>query len=154
MNFRAKSRDTINRKLSKRFARPMTAPDALAVEALNTETSGWWRIRQRRAASDHGAHIRRSNARARLARPGNPTQALTSHDSERGICVGGDMAHKSQFSIVTYQRSLGHWRAAISPYAHSGIFVLGRAAVSFITPDDYASEPDAVFAAEKIIQAL
>jgi hypothetical protein len=64
------------------------------------------------------------------------------------------MTNKSRFSIVTYQRSPGHWRAAISPFAHSGLFIGGRTAVSFITPDDYASEPDAVFAAEKIIQAL
>ncbi len=64
------------------------------------------------------------------------------------------MANKSQFSIVTYQRSPGHWRAAISPYAHSGIFIRGRTTVGFVTPDDYASESDAVFAAEKIIKAL
>jgi hypothetical protein len=61
------------------------------------------------------------------------------------------MADLSQFSIVTYERRPGHWRAAISPRAHSGIFIRGRTTVSFVTPDDYASEPDAKFAAEKII---
>ena len=84
----------------------------------------------------------------------NPTQVLTWQDSERGVRVGDDMANKSQFSIVTYQRSPGNWRAAISPYAHSGIFIRGRTTVSFVTPDDYASESDAAFAAEKIIKAL
>jgi hypothetical protein len=64
------------------------------------------------------------------------------------------MADKSQFSIVTYQRNPGHWRAAISPYAHSGIFIRGRTTVSFVTPDDYGSESEAVTAAEKIIKAL
>jgi hypothetical protein len=39
-------------------------------------------------------------------------------------------------------------------YAHSGIFVRGRTTVSFVTPDDYESESDAVFAAEKIIHSL
>jgi hypothetical protein len=68
--------------------------------------------------------------------------------------VAGDMVKKSQFSVVTYQRSPGRWRAAISPYAHSGIYIRGRTTVSFVTPDDYASESDAEFAAEKIIKAL
>jgi hypothetical protein len=64
------------------------------------------------------------------------------------------MADKSNFSIVTYQRSPGHWRAAITPFAHSGLFVRGRTTTSFVTPDDYASEPDAAVAAEKIIKKL
>jgi len=68
--------------------------------------------------------------------------------------VGDDVANISQFSIVTYQRSPGRWRAATSPYAHSGIHIRGRTTVSFVTPDEYASESDAVFAAEKIIKAL
>ena len=41
------------------------------------------------------------------------------HDGERGVRAGDDVANKSQFSIVTYQRSPGGWRAAITPYAHS-----------------------------------
>jgi hypothetical protein len=64
------------------------------------------------------------------------------------------VANKSQYLIVAYQRSLGHWRAAISPYAHSGIYIQGRTTTSFVTPDDYTSESDAVLAAEKIIKAL
>jgi hypothetical protein len=64
------------------------------------------------------------------------------------------MADKSQFSIVTYQRSPGHWRAAITPFAHSGLFIRGRTTTSFVTPDDYVSEPDAALAAEQLIGKL
>jgi hypothetical protein len=64
------------------------------------------------------------------------------------------MAEISQFSIVTYQRSPGHWRAAITPFAHSGMFIRGRTTASFVTPDDCASESDAMSAAEKIIRKL
>ncbi|MGO9949988.1 MAG: hypothetical protein ACLPWG_24490 [Steroidobacteraceae bacterium] len=64
------------------------------------------------------------------------------------------MADKSKFSIVTYQRSPGHWRAAITPYLHSGLFIRGRMTASFVTPDDSASESDAMFAAEKMIRTL
>jgi hypothetical protein len=68
--------------------------------------------------------------------------------------VGGDLAEISQFSIVTYERRPGHWRAAITPYAHSGLFILGKITTSFVTPDDSVSESDAKFAAEKIIRKL
>ena len=64
------------------------------------------------------------------------------------------MADKSKFSIVTYQRSPGHWRAAITPFAHSGLFMRGRTTASFVTPDDYASESDAMMAAEQAIRKL
>jgi hypothetical protein len=64
------------------------------------------------------------------------------------------MADKSKFSIVTYQRSPGHWRAAITPFVHSGPFIRGRTTTSFVTPDDYASEPDATVAAEQLIREL
>jgi len=64
------------------------------------------------------------------------------------------MADKSRFVIVTYQRSPGHWRAAITPDSHSGLLVQGRGTTSFVTPDDAASESDAMFDAEEIIRAL
>jgi hypothetical protein len=64
------------------------------------------------------------------------------------------MADISQYSIVTYERTPGHWRAAITPYAHSGLFIRGRTTTSFVTPDDSASEPDAKFAADEIIRKL
>jgi hypothetical protein len=80
---------------------------------------------------------------------------LTSQDSWREvICAQAIMADKSQFSIVTYQRSPGLWRAAITPFAHSGLFIGGRTTTSFVTPDDCASEPDAMIAAEQAIRKL
>jgi hypothetical protein len=64
------------------------------------------------------------------------------------------MAELSQFSIVTYERRPGHWRAAITPIRRSGSFIQGRTISSIVTPDDFGSEPDAKFAAEKIIRKL
>jgi hypothetical protein len=64
------------------------------------------------------------------------------------------MAELSQFSIVTYERRPGRWRAAITPMRRSGSFIQGRTISSIVTPDDFLSEPDAKFAAEKIIRKL
>jgi hypothetical protein len=64
------------------------------------------------------------------------------------------MGELSQFSIVTYERRPGHWRAAITPIRRSGTFIQGKTISSVVTPDDFASEPDAKFAAEKIIRKL
>jgi hypothetical protein len=64
------------------------------------------------------------------------------------------MAELSQFSIVTYERRPGHWRAAITPIRRSGTFIQGKTISSFVTPDDSVSESDAKFAAEKIIRKL
>jgi hypothetical protein len=64
------------------------------------------------------------------------------------------MAELSQFSIVTYERRPGHWRAAITPIRRSGTFIQGKTTSSVVTPDDFASEPDAKVAAEKMIRAL
>jgi hypothetical protein len=64
------------------------------------------------------------------------------------------MADLSQFSIVTYERRPGHWRAAITPVRRSGTFIQGKTISSIVTPDDYASEADARFAAEKMIRKL
>jgi hypothetical protein len=64
------------------------------------------------------------------------------------------LAEISQYSIVTYERRPGHWRAAITPVRRSGSFIQGHTTASIVTPDDFASEPDAKFAAEKIIRKL
>ena len=64
------------------------------------------------------------------------------------------MAELSQFSIVTYERRPGHWRAAITPNRQSDTFIRGKMTSSFVTPDDFASESDAKFAAEKIIRKM
>jgi len=64
------------------------------------------------------------------------------------------MADISQYSIVTYERRPGHWRAAITPIRRSGTLIQGKTISSIVTPDDSASESDAKFAAEKIIRKL
>jgi hypothetical protein len=64
------------------------------------------------------------------------------------------MADITQFSIVTYERRPGYWRAAITPLKHSGIVIRGKTVTSMITPDDYESEPDATFAARRMIMNL
>jgi hypothetical protein len=72
----------------------------------------------------------------------------------RGLFRRDDLAELSQFSIVTYERRPGQWRAAITPYRQSGGFILGRTTSSFVTPDDFASELEAKSAAEKMIRKL
>jgi hypothetical protein len=64
------------------------------------------------------------------------------------------MADLSQFSIVTYERRPGHWRAAITPVRQPAAVMTGKTISSIVTPDDFASESDARFAAEKIIRKL
>ena len=64
------------------------------------------------------------------------------------------MAEISQFSIVTYERKPGHWRAASVRKALTGGALRGDKVHSSVTPDDYASESEAKFAAEKIIRKL
>jgi len=64
------------------------------------------------------------------------------------------MADLSQYSIVTYERKLGHWRAAFVRKALTGSTVRRDTVHSSVTPDDYASEEEAQLAAEKIIRKL
>jgi hypothetical protein len=61
------------------------------------------------------------------------------------------MVHISDYSIVTYERKPGHWRAAVTLKAGSGM-VRGDQVRSVVTPVDYASEAEAQFAAEKFIR--
>ena len=61
------------------------------------------------------------------------------------------MTHISEFTIVTYQRKPGHWRAAIFPKGRIGR-VGGETVLSIVTPDDFASEAEAQLAAEKLIR--
>ena len=56
--------------------------------------------------------------------------------------------------IVTYERVPGHWRAAITRKAREAGAVGGGEVRSIVTPDDYASEPEAKVAAEKLIKTL
>jgi hypothetical protein len=85
----------------------------------------WWRPR-------------RSNAWALLARPSQEAM----------------MAHISDYSIITYERKPGHWRAAISPKTSGESIVPGDTVRSFVTPYDSASEAEANSAAEKLIRKL
>jgi hypothetical protein len=64
------------------------------------------------------------------------------------------MADLSKFSIVTYQRKPGHWRAAIIPKGRSVIVDGGDTVRSVVTPDDCASESEAELAAQKLIRKL
>jgi len=63
------------------------------------------------------------------------------------------MAYISDYSIVTYERKPGHWRAAVTLKAVSGM-VRGDQVRSVVTPVDYASEAEAQFVAEKFIRKL
>ncbi len=63
------------------------------------------------------------------------------------------MANVSEFSIVTYLRKPGHWRAAIVPKARIRS-VGGERVRSVVTPDDFASEEEAQLAAEQLIRKL
>ena len=62
------------------------------------------------------------------------------------------MAEKSLFSIITYERKPGQWRAAITPIRPPGNVIQGKTTTSIVTPDDFLSEADAKFAAEKMIR--
>jgi hypothetical protein len=64
------------------------------------------------------------------------------------------MADLSKFSIITYQRKPGHWRAAIIPKVRSEIVDGGDTVRSVVTPDDCASESEAELAAQKLIRKL
>jgi hypothetical protein len=64
------------------------------------------------------------------------------------------MADISEFSIVTYERKPGHWRAAITRKVRAEIAVEGDKVRSIVTPDDHASELEAQVAAEKFIRRL
>jgi hypothetical protein len=64
------------------------------------------------------------------------------------------MAHISEYSIVTYDREPGHWRAAISPKVFDRIGAPGLTVHSTVTPDDSESELEARFAAEQLIRKL
>jgi hypothetical protein len=53
------------------------------------------------------------------------------------------MADVSEFSIVTYQRKPGCWRAAFIRKRSARTVVEGNKVRSVVTPDDCASEADA-----------
>ena len=63
------------------------------------------------------------------------------------------MADIADFSIVTYERKPGHWRAAFTRKARAET-ARGDRLRSTVTPIDYASEKEAELAAGKMIKKL
>jgi hypothetical protein len=80
------------------------------------------------------------------------SQALTSQRRRR--VVSYPMAQISEYSIVTYEREPGHWRAAVSPKILDRSRAPGRTVHSTVTPDDSASESEAKLAATRLIRQL
>jgi hypothetical protein len=64
------------------------------------------------------------------------------------------MAEPSKFTIVTYERKPGHWRAAVTPVRRPGVPSSGNEPASIVTPDDFTSESEAKLAAEKMVRKL
>ena len=64
------------------------------------------------------------------------------------------MADISKYSIVTYERKPGQWRAAITPILRSVSSTQTGTVLSIVTPEDLASEVDAQATAKKIIKKL
>jgi hypothetical protein len=64
------------------------------------------------------------------------------------------MADISRFSVVTFQRRPGYWRASVTPKVHGGTIIRGRTLLGFITEYDCASEQEAESAAHQAIKKL
>jgi hypothetical protein len=64
------------------------------------------------------------------------------------------MARIFEYSIVTYEREPGHWRAAIFPKVVDRSCAPGLTVRSIITSDDSESESAARVAAERLIRKL
>lgn len=64
------------------------------------------------------------------------------------------MADQSQFSILTFQRRPGHWRAAITRKDGAYITMGGAMLKSFVTLEDCESEQEAEKAARKAIRKI
>ncbi len=87
-------------------------------------------------------------------RPLDYYAAVTHASRCEPVFRGDPMADISKFSIVTYERKPGHWRAAITRKVRAGLVVGGDKVRSIVTPDEYASESEAQVAAEKLIRKL
>jgi hypothetical protein len=64
------------------------------------------------------------------------------------------MALISEYSIITYERKPGHWRAAVTPKGRVGLVIRADTVLSTVTPDDSPSESDANVAAVRLIRKL
>lgn len=63
------------------------------------------------------------------------------------------MADAALFSILTFQRRPGLWRASISPKAPAGM-PNGKTMLGFVTEDDCETEQAAELAAKQAIKKL
>ncbi|MDB5565011.1 MAG: hypothetical protein JWP84_1577 [Tardiphaga sp.] len=64
------------------------------------------------------------------------------------------MADASLFSILTFQRRPGLWRASISPKVNANSAIKGKTMLGFVTEDDSDSEEAAETAAKRAIKKL
>ena len=97
---------------------------------------------------------RLGSSRSTVLAPLDYYVAVTHASRCEPVFRGDPMADISKFSIVTYERKPGHWRAAITRKVRAGIVVGGDQVRSIVTPDEYASESEAQVAAEKLIRKL
>jgi hypothetical protein len=71
----------------------------------------------------------------------------------RTLCLCSPRARATFVYSVSLPQSLPTL-VGVTPHAHSGLVIRGKTTTSFVTPDDYSSESEAKFAAEKIIRKL
>lgn len=64
------------------------------------------------------------------------------------------MADASLFSILTFQRRPGLWRASVSPKVPMSMTIVGKTILGFVTEEDCESEEAAEMAARKAIRKL
>ena len=64
------------------------------------------------------------------------------------------MADASLFTILTFQRRPGLWRASISPKVNPGSTIKGKDMIGFVTEDDCDTEEAAELAAKRAIKKL
>lgn len=64
------------------------------------------------------------------------------------------MANQSDYSILTYQRHPGLWRAAVSRKDGAVLKMDGTHLKSFVTPEDCESEDEALKASRKAISQI
>jgi hypothetical protein len=93
----------------------------------------------------HGSADRQPRQRGRVF-------ALRPNLKGASLYSGAVLAEISDFSIVTYERKPGRWRAAFTRQVRSDFKAGGIRSV--VTPDDYPTEQEAEFAAQKLIRKL
>jgi hypothetical protein len=64
------------------------------------------------------------------------------------------MAELPDFTVVTYERKPGQWRAAVTPIRKPGTQTSSKTTSSIVTPKDFPSEAEAKLAGERIGRSL